>query len=191
MAIGTMGHPVLVAILKLPSWKGSISSSLPSLLRVPSGKIQIVQEQAMEISHPVGKKGNRLHFFFGDIACSIRAENIGEKDIKKTSVVSYIQNCLIRGNLFMANNRNMSACDFQDQPEDGLNDPQRADILFLLVGFPEDPLPYEYGDRQDQKSNYNNTNDDKAKHKFQFLSFKNLPGNDLLFPYPVFLYQLV
>lgn len=91
----------------------------------------------------------------------------------------------------MANNRNMSACDFQYQPEDGLNDPQRADILFLLVGFPEDPLPYEYGDRQDQKSNYNNTNDDKAKHKFQFLSFKNLPGNDLLFPYPVFLYQLV
>ena len=41
MAIGIMGHPDFVAILKLPSWKGSSSSSLSPLFLVPSGKMQM------------------------------------------------------------------------------------------------------------------------------------------------------
>ncbi len=39
IAIGTMGHPVFSAILKLPSLKGSSGSSV--VLRVPSGKMHM------------------------------------------------------------------------------------------------------------------------------------------------------
>lgn len=41
IAIGMIGQLALVAILKLPSWKGSMSSSSLFLFRVPSGKIQM------------------------------------------------------------------------------------------------------------------------------------------------------
>ena len=82
MAIGITGHPVFVAILKLPSWKGRSSSSLSPLFLVPSGKITDgyavfhflysgeyglqtffdifpVQKETVEIPHPVGKKRDR------------------------------------------------------------------------------------------------------------------------------------
>lgn len=41
MAIGMIGHFALVAILKLPSWNGSMSVSSAFLFRVPSGKMQM------------------------------------------------------------------------------------------------------------------------------------------------------
>ena len=49
-----------------------------------------VQKETVEIPHPVGKKRDRLHFFFGNIACGARTEDISQKDIKKASVVADI-----------------------------------------------------------------------------------------------------
>ena len=49
-----------------------------------------VQKETMKIPHPVRKKRNGFHFFFGDIACRTRTENIGEENIKITPVVSDI-----------------------------------------------------------------------------------------------------
>ena len=65
-----------------------------------------VKEETVEIMHPVWKQRYLLHLSFGNIAGQPRAAGVGEKNIKKTSVVAYIQNGFIRRNQFFANNSN-------------------------------------------------------------------------------------
>ena len=131
--MGIMGQPDLVAILKLPSWKGRSSSSSVPLFLVPSGKIRIeiplftffnggengfhalfdifsVQEKAVKITHPGGEQRDRFHLFFGNIACQVRTQNIGEKNIKKTSVISYEQKPKFSLHVFVTDNGNICAC---------------------------------------------------------------------------------
>ena len=113
IAIGMIGHLALVAILKLPSWNGSMSSSSLFLFRVPSGKIQMeipdftcllrsgsfeslfdvfpVKEETVEITHPCGKKRNFLHLFFGNVACTDRTAGVSKKYVEVASVVADIK----------------------------------------------------------------------------------------------------
>ena len=46
----------------------------------------------------------------------------------------------------MADDGDVRAGNFQDQPEYCLDDPQRADILFSHIKFPQDPFAEKYGD---------------------------------------------
>ena len=129
-----------------------------------------VQKKAVEIFHPVGQQRNGLHFFFGNVAGSVRTEHISQKNIKVTSVISNIEHCLIFWDPFMADDGDVCPGYFQDHPEHSLNDPKRADVFFPLVLLSENPFSQQYGNGQDQISDHNNTDDNKTKHNLQSFS---------------------
>ena len=90
-----------------------------------------VQKQTVQIFHPVGQKRDGFHFFFCNVAGSVRTEDIGKENIEITPVVPDIQDRLIFWDLFMAQGRNMSSGYFQDQSEYGLDESERTDIFFF------------------------------------------------------------
>ena len=71
-----------------------------------------VQEKTVKITHPGGEQRDGFHFFFGNIPCQVRTQNIGEKNIKKTSVISYVKYSLVFWHVFVTDNGDICACNF-------------------------------------------------------------------------------
>ena len=90
--------------------------------------------------HPVREQRYLLHLSFGNIAGQSRAAGVGEKNIKKASVVAYIQNGFIRRNQFFANNSNFYTGQPQDKTKNRLDQMQRTDILCVGFEFTDDPF---------------------------------------------------
>mgnify|MGYP006949639812 FL=1 len=186
IAIGMIGHLALVAILKLPSWNGSMSSSSLFLFRVPSGKIQMeipdllvycgqdrfeslfdvfpVKEETVEITHPCGKKRNFLHLFFGNVACTDRTAGVSKKYVEVASVVADIKYRCVLWHIFFSDHSNLCTGDLKDKSEYCLDDPKGADILLFRRKSADDPFDQQDGDGQDQVSDHNNTDEDKSYH---------------------------
>ena len=187
IAIGMIGQLALVAILKLPSWKGSMSSSSLFLFRVPSGKIQMeipdfyfvycgqdrfeslfdvfpVKEETVEITHPCGKKRNFLHLFFGNVACTDRTAGVSKKYVEVASVVADIKYRCVLWHIFFSDHSNLYTGDLKDKSEYCLDDPKGADILLFRRKSADDPFDQQDGDGQDQVSDHNNTDEDKSYH---------------------------
>ena len=162
MAMGMIGHFVLVAILKLPSWKGSISRSSVFLFLVPSGKMQMempdltlstavrmvfspclmsfLSRKRQWRFHPGGQERDFLHFFFGNVAGADRAAAVGEEDVKVASVITDIQDRGVLRYIFLSYYCDFGSCDPQDKSKYSLNDPKRADILGHRRKFADDPF---------------------------------------------------
>ena len=109
MEIGTIAHPVLVAILNAPSLNGSRLNSSP-LFRVPSGKMQMEipflhgRSLSKSFSNPLLDSHGRgkgsiksasrwteavfFHFFLGNISGQPAAAGVCEQDVKKAAVIS-------------------------------------------------------------------------------------------------------
>ena len=187
IAIGMIGQLALVAILKLPSWKGSMSSSSLFLFRVPSGKIQMeipdftlstavrivlsplfdvfpVKEETVEITHPCGKKRNFLHLFFGNVACTDRTAGVSKKYVEVASVVADIKYRCVLWHIFFSDHSNLCTGDLKDKSEYCLDDPKGADILLFRRKSADDPFDQQDWDGQDQVSDHNNTDEDKSYH---------------------------
>ena len=99
-----------------------------------------VQKQTVQVFHPAGQKGNRLHFFFCNISGQIRAQDIGEKNVKETSVVSYVKDCRVMGDIFMADDLDIRPCNLKDTSENCLDNAQGADVLCPPVKFTDHPF---------------------------------------------------
>ena len=128
MAIGMIGHFALVAILKLPSWNGSISVS-GSFREDADGNagfyffyccedgfqtlfdVFSVKEEAVKVAHPGGQQRDFFHFFFGNVACADRAAGVGEKDVEVASVVADVQDWGVFWNVFFSDYGDFGSCD--------------------------------------------------------------------------------
>ncbi len=87
-----------------------------------------VQEEAVEIFHPVPQERVAEHLLFRHIPGQPSAPGVGQQDVKIAPVVSYIKDWLV-GHIFLPDNRHLHARDLQHQPEGPLHHPQAGVIL--------------------------------------------------------------
>lgn len=127
-------------------------------------KIFPVQKQTVKIFHPGREKGNGLHLFFCHIAGQVRTKDIGQKDIEVASVVSDVEDGLVFWHVLMPFDRDLCPGHFQDNTEDGLDDPQGTDILCPFAEHAHDPFSNEDRNGQNQVSDDTDTYNDKTKH---------------------------
>ena len=125
-----------------------------------------VKEEAVEITHPVGKQRITFHFFFGNITGTDRAAAVGQQNVKITSVVCHIENGLIFRNIFFTDDGDFGTSDPQDKFKYGLYHTQGTDILGHWRELADDPFHQKNRDRQHQISDDNDTDKYKSNHVF-------------------------
>ena len=125
-----------------------------------------VEEETVEIPHPVGKQRVTFHFFFGNITGTDRAAAVGQQNVKITSVIRHIENSLIFRDILFTDDGDLGTCDPQDKFKYGLYHTQRADILGHWRELADDPFHQKNRDRQHQISDDNDTDKYKSNHVF-------------------------
>ena len=111
-----------------------------------------VQEQAVEIFHPVGEKGIALHLFLSNVPGADGAAGVGEQDVKIAPVVADVENRSVPGDVFLADDGHLRPGNPEDKAENRLDQPQGADLFRHGRKFPDDPLHDQNGNREDQKA---------------------------------------
>lgn len=111
-----------------------------------------VKEEAVEVTHPVGKQRVTFHFFLCNITGTDRAAAVGQQNVKITSVIRHIENSLIFRDILFTDDGDLGTCDPQDKFKYGLYHTQRADILGHWREFADDPFHQKNRDRQHQIS---------------------------------------
>ena len=165
MEIGTIGHPVFVAILKAPSLNGSIVNSSP-LLRVPSGRYRW-KYPSLHNQLPAGlfsvlpldslgrgrdnrrnasrwKEAELFHFFFRNIAGQVLASAVGKQNVKETAVIPDEENRLIRY-ILLTDHSDFHTGHFQNHFKSPLDNTQRTDVTRMWVEFTDHPSTKKTG----------------------------------------------
>lgn len=108
-----------------------------------------VQKEAVDPLHPVPQQGIAQHLFFGDIPGQPSASGIGKENVKITSVITNVQDRLIRY-VFLPDHGDLRSGDEQHKFKGSLHQAQTLVISGLLVETAEDSFEKQDRNAQDQ-----------------------------------------
>ena len=99
-----------------------------------------IQEQAVQITHPAGQKGDLLHLHLRHITGGPGNPHIGHENIKKTPVVADVEHGPVPGNPLLADVGDLRPGGAQAETECPVHNSQAASVLYVHIEFADDPL---------------------------------------------------